>query len=74
MSGLSIETLPRWVVVMLGLMLLLAAAAEVFLTWLLTEHVPWLGWPLTVLTVAGVAYAVVRRMRRKAKPGGSPPA
>jgi hypothetical protein len=64
MTDFSFGKLPRWAMAMLGLLMLIGAAAEVFVTWLLVEHVPWLGWPLTALTVAGLVFAVVHRLRR----------
>jgi predicted branched-subunit amino acid permease len=53
------------VMIMLVVLLVFAGGAELFITWLLVEHVPWLGWPLTALSVAAVVYAIHRRWKRR---------
>lgn len=68
MTQIAFGKLSPPMAVLLGVLLLISAAAELFITWLLVEHVPWLGWPVTVLTIAGVVYAIVLRLRRKRPP------
>jgi hypothetical protein len=51
----------------LVLAVLLGVVAEGAVTWLLVVHVPWLGWPLTALSLAGLGWALHSRSKRRAR-------